>query len=165
MIGVFYGSTTGNTEELAAQIAGKLGIESSDVYDVGRVPADKVNSYDCLLLGSSTWGDGELQDDWFDFISGLKKENLSGKKIGLFGCGDSSSYPDTFCDAIGIICEELEGSGCVFIGEVPAEGYSETGSKAFKGEKVLGLVVDDDKPNLTEQRITKWVESVKTALI
>jgi flavodoxin I len=33
----------------------------------------------------------------------LKNANLSGKTIALFGCGDSESYSDTFCDGMGII--------------------------------------------------------------
>ena len=163
MIGIFYGSSTGNTESLAKEIAEKLGVASSDIFDVSSASADKVSGYDCLLLGSSTWGLGDLQDDWMDFIESLKKENLAGKKVGLFGCGDSSSYPDTFCDAIGIIKEELAGSGCTFIGEMSAAGYSETDSKAFEDGKVLGLVADDDEPGETAGRTEAWIEAIQAA--
>ena len=163
MTGIFYGSSTGNTETLAKEIASKLGVSSSDVYDVSSVSADKVAAYDCLLLGSSTWGLGDLQDDWMDFVEVLKKENLAGKKVGLFGCGDSSSYPDTFCDAMGVIKEELAGTGCMFIGEMDAAGYTETDSKAFEGGKVIGLAVDDDDPGKTDQHLNAWVEALKNA--
>ena len=59
-----------------------------------------VNEYDVLVLSSSTWGAGELQDDWYDGVNVLKKCDLSHKYVALFGCGDSDSYSDTFCDAI-----------------------------------------------------------------
>ena len=163
MIGIFYGSSTGNTEELANEIASKLGVASSDVHNVGSVSADKVSGYDCLLLGSSTWGLGDLQDDWMDFVEDLKKENLAGKKTGLFGCGDSASYPDTFCDALGVIKEELTGTGCAFIGEMDATGYAETGSKAFEGGKVIGLTADDDEPGKTAGRLDAWVAAIQNA--
>lgn len=61
--GVFYGSTTGTTESVARMIANKLGISSGDVYDVSKLTADVAGSYEALILGKSTWGDGELQDD------------------------------------------------------------------------------------------------------
>lgn len=163
MTGIFYGSTTGNTESLAKEIASKLGIALSDVYDVGSVSAEKVSGYDIILLGSSTWGVGDLQDDWYPFMESLKKETLSGKKVGLFGCGDSASYPDTFCEAIGIIHEELAESGCTFIGEMDASGYPYTDSKAFEGGRVLGLAADDDEPAKTEGRTYAWVEAIKNA--
>lgn len=163
MIGIFYGSSTGNTGALAKKIASKLGVASSDVYDVATADAEKASAYDCLLLGSSTWGLGELQDDWYGFIDKIKKLGLAGKKVGLFGCGDSASYPDTFCDALGLIKEELSGSGCTFIGEMDASGYSPAGSKAFEGSKVIGLAVDDDEPSKTESRLDAWIAAIRNA--
>ena len=94
MTGIFYGSTTGATEQVASDIAQQLGVEAGDIHNVGESSADDVDAYDVLLLGSSTWGAGDLQDDWYDFLDNLKGKDLSGKKVGLFGCGDSGSYPD-----------------------------------------------------------------------
>lgn len=114
--GVFYGSTTGTTESVAAQIAEKLGIAPADVHDVSKMTADMVNDYEALILGTSTWGDGELQDDWYDGIKVLKDMDLKGKTVALFGCGDSESYGDTFCDGMGVLYEDLKDSGCRFVG-------------------------------------------------
>lgn len=47
--GVFYGSTTGTTESVARTIAEKLGIPSSDVYDVSKMTADVAGSYEALI--------------------------------------------------------------------------------------------------------------------
>lgn len=163
MKGIFYGSSTGNTEELAKEIASKLGIGAGDMHDVASASAQEAAGYDCLLLGSSTWGSGDLQDDWYGFLDKLKKENLAGKKVGLFGCGDSASYPDTFCDALGVIHDELAGSGCTFIGQMDASGYPVDDSKAFAGGKVLGLVADDYEPAQTDGRLTAWTEAIQNA--
>ena len=59
--GVFYGSTTGTTESVAAQIAEKLGIAPADVHDVSKMTADMVNDYEALILGTSTWGDAVIR--------------------------------------------------------------------------------------------------------
>ena len=122
--GVFYGSTTGTTESVARMIANKLGISSGDVYDVSKLTADVAGSYEALILGTSTWGDGELQDDWYDGIKVLKGMDLSGKTVALFGCGDSESYSDTFCDGMGILFNDLKDSGCRFIGAVSDADYT-----------------------------------------
>jgi len=67
-IGIFYGSSTGTTQGIAETIASKLGVPASDVIDVSKMNADMVKEYEVLLLGTSTWGDGELQDDWYDAL-------------------------------------------------------------------------------------------------
>lgn len=159
MTAIFYGSSTGATQTLAKEIAAKLGV--ADIFDVSDASADKAAGYDTLLLGSSTWGYGELQDDWYNFLPELKKQNLGGKKVALFGCGDADSYPDTFCDAMGLIKEELAGTGCTFVGEYPADGYSTTDSKAFEGGNTIGLAVDDNQTDLTASRLDTWAALVK----
>lgn len=162
MTGIFYGSTTGTTETLANDIAAALGIADADIHDVAGASAGDVEKYDMILLGSSTWGYGELQDDWMDFVEQLKGAALSGKKVALFGAGDCDSYPDTFCDAIGIIRDELADTGAQFVGEYDAEGYSVTDSRAFKDGKALGLVVDDNNESgQTASRMQRWIDALK----
>ena len=86
---VVYGSSTGTCESIANTIAEKLGVEAINVSDFS---AEVVAENDNLILGSSTWGAGELQDDWYDGINVLKGADLSGKTVAIFGCGDSESY-------------------------------------------------------------------------
>mgnify|MGYP002461750743 FL=1 len=63
-IGIFYGSSTGTTESVAYTIAQKLGVASNDVHDASKLTGEMVKEYDVLVLGTSTWGCGEVQDDW-----------------------------------------------------------------------------------------------------
>ena len=49
-IGVFYGSTTGTTEDLARRIAEKLDVPSADVFDVSKLTEALVNEYWCSAL-------------------------------------------------------------------------------------------------------------------
>lgn len=164
--GVFYGSTTGTTESVARTIAEKLGIPSSDVYDVSKMTADVAGSYEALILGTSTWGDGELQDDWYDGIKVLKGMDLSGKTVALFGCGDSESYSDTFCDGMGILFNDLKNSGCRFIGAVPDADYTYISSIAVTDSNFVGLAIDDiNESDKTDERVTAWTEKLKTELV
>ena len=104
---LFYGSSTGTCENLARDIAEKLNLDSSVVHPVSELNEKTVAAADTLLLGTSTWGWGDIQDDWADALPKLKAMSLSGKKIALFGCGDSSSYGDTFCDGMGITLSDF----------------------------------------------------------
>lgn len=118
-----------------------------------------------LLLGTSTWGEGELQDDWYDAIKMIKTADLNGKIVALFGCGDSESYCDTFCDGMGVIYDQLKNSGCTFVGAVSADGYSYSSSIAIIDGKFVGLALDDvNESGKTEERINSWVEEIKKNL-
>ena len=149
----------------AQTIAEKLGVASVDVIDASKITTEKVESYDILLLGTSTWGDGELQDDWYDAIKMIKTADLNGKIVALFGCGDSESYCDTFCDGMGVIYDQLKNSGCTFVGAVSADGYSYSSSIAIIDGKFVGLALDDvNESGKTEERINSWVEEIKKNL-
>lgn len=160
-IGIFFGSSTGVTEDVAGRIAAKLNVESSDVHNVTDATVTMIEAYDLLVLGSSTWGCGDMQDDWYDGVKKFKAANLSGKKIALFGLGDSSSFSDTFCDAMGLIRQELIESGAQFIGETPASDYSFDGSASILGENFVGLALDEvNEDYKTDERIANWISSL-----
>jgi flavodoxin I len=162
-IGVFYGSTTGNTESAATEISEQLG--NADLFDIGTTPVSKLNEYDVLVLGASTWGIGDLQDDWEDVLSDLSGLALEGKKVALFGEGDQYGYEDTFCDALGILYEALEGTGAEFVGAWPTEGYDYLESRAEINGKFAGLVLDEDnQDDMTAERIAGWVARLKAEL-
>ena len=69
-IGIFYGSATGTTSDVARRIAKLLSVSDKDIHDVAATAPHVMGDYDVLLLGSSTWGNGELEDDWYDFFAG-----------------------------------------------------------------------------------------------
>ena len=160
--GIFYGSTTGMTESLAAKIAARTGVAQTDVHNVADASADEAEGYDLLLLGSSTWGCGELQDDWYDFLDALKRKALSGKRVALFGCGDSGCYPDTFCDAMGLLYDELKETGCRFTGNhVATDGYSFSSSVSVVDGEFVGLALDEtNEADKTADRIEAWVKNL-----
>ncbi|AJC87391.1 flavodoxin FldA [Campylobacter insulaenigrae] len=155
---VIFGSSMGNTEGAAGMIAQKLGI--SDVLNIADIDADKINSYDKLICGTSTWGSGDLQDDWdsFDF----SKLSLNGKTVAVFGMGDSESYSDTYCGAMGKLAQELKSAGANLVGAVSTGGYTFESSDAVEGDKFVGLALDNDNhEDLTESRIDAWVEQIR----
>ena len=157
---VVYGSSTGVCEEIANTIGSKLGAE---VIDVADFTADIIGAYDNLILGTSTWGAGELQDNWYDGVEVLKKADLSGKTVAIFGCGDSESYSDTFCGAMKEIYDAAEGANILH--GVSADDYTYDASEAVVDGNFVGLALDDVNENdKTEMRINNWIEQIKPAL-
>ena len=162
-IGIFYGSSTGTCESLAEQLAGELGVAACDVHNASKLTDELVNSYDVLLLGTSTWGNGDVQDDWYDAIEVLKGMDLNGKYVALFGCGDSESFCDTFCDGMGTLYEGLKDTGCTFIGNhISTDDYSFANSVAVVDGCFVGLALDEmNESDKTAGRISDWVAELK----
>lgn len=158
-IGIFYGSSTGTCSDLAGKIAKRLNVETKDVADC---KAADLLDYEVLLLGSSTWGVGDLQSDWETLLPELAKQNLNGKLVGLFGCGDSACYSDTFCNALALIKEGLADTGCTFIGSYAPQGYSYDETAAEQDGELIGLCVDDsNESDQTDDRIDTWIAALQ----
>ena len=162
---IIYGSSTGTCQAIAEKIAGRLGLAQADVYDVANITADTVSGYKNLLLGTSTWGAGELQDDWYDGLEKLKGADLVGKTVALFGCGDCESDGDTFCAAMAERYEGLKGSGVKFVGQVSTDGYTFDDSAAVIDGQFIGLPLDDvNEDDKTDGRVEAWIEQIKDSL-
>lgn len=159
---VIYGSSTGTCEAIAEKIASKLGCEAVNVQDLS---AETVAVNQNLILGTSTWGAGELQDDWYDGLKTLRNADLSGKTIALFGCGDCASYSDTFVGGIGELYNGIKDSGAHFVGAVSTDGYSFDDSEALVDGKFIGLPLDDvNEDDKTDSRIDAWIAAISPAI-
>ena len=152
---VIFVSSTGTCEGIAEKIGARLGAEVVNVQDLN----DDVLAADNLLLGTSTWGAGELQDDWYDGVDTIKGADLSGKTVAIFGCGDSASYSDTFCGAMKELYDAAKEAGANVIGEVSTDGYTFDDSDAIVDGKFVGLALDDiNEDDKTDERIDAWLE-------
>ena len=102
-IGIFYGSSTGNTETAAELISENFSEHDCSVQDVSSIEPDDLLGYDFLILGISTWYVGEAQDDWIDLLEDMDGMDFNGVKFAIFGQGDQLGYPDTFQDGMGMV--------------------------------------------------------------
>lgn len=160
---IVYGSSTGTCEDLAGRIGKKLGV--SEVINVTDLTADIIAENENLILGTSTWGAGEVQDDWYDGLDVLKNADLSGKTVALFGCGDSSSYSDTFVGGLAEIYNAAKDGGATIVGQVSTDGYTFDDSEAVVDGQFVGLALDEiNEDNLTDERIDAWVAQITSSL-
>merc|ERR1719378_538749 len=162
--GLVYSATTGNTETVAGYIAEKTGIEAVDIGDLG---GDDVAAYDGLIIGAPTWHTGADTERsgtaWDDFIYGdLTSLDLAGKKVAIFGLGDSSGYGDNFCDAMDELSECFSKQGATIVGSVSTDSYEFEESKSVADGKFVGLACDEDnQPELSEERVAAWIDQIK----
>ena len=164
-IAIIYGSSTEHTKLAAEKIAEQLADYAPTLVDIYDQDEEPFLTHEVLILGVSTWGVQDLQDDWNDFYPKLEKLDLSGKTIALFGMGDASIYPSSFVDAMGILYEIVSKKGATIIGAVSSEGYDFEYSRALVHDMFVGLPLDDDtEPELTDERIARWVEALKPYL-
>ena len=98
------------------------------------------------------------------FIYGdLTSCDLKGKKVAIFGLGDSSGYSDNFCDAMDELSSCFSAQGAEIIGAVSTDGYEYEESKSVADGKFIGLACDEDnQPDLSEERVNAWIDQIKS---
>lgn len=155
---VIYGSDSGRTKAAAGKIAAKL---DANVINVMDATAADFEGCDLLILGSPTYGEGDLQADWETGVDVLGEVDLTGKKVALFGLGDQSSYSDSFADAIGTLYDAVVEKGAEVVGFTDTKGYEFEGSMAVRNGQFVGLVLDqDNQAGKSEKRIASWVSQI-----
>jgi flavodoxin I len=162
-IGIVYGSTSGNTAKCAEIMQHLLGKDRADLIDISKAGVDDLNRYPNLILGASTWGYGDLQDDWEGKMELLKKADLKEKTVALFGLGDADGYPSTFVDGMGEIYDSLVGCGVTPVGAWPTDSYSFDASTACRDNHFVGLALDEDnESDKTTGRIEAWLKQLES---
>lgn len=160
-IGLFYGSDTGYTTGVAELLAEEFETVAPDlvtVHNIAETPVEKMLDYQHLIVGCPTWNIGQLQDDWENVFVRLDELDLSGKKIAIFGLGDQFGYPESFCDAIGIMGKKFIERGAELVGYTPTDGLEFSFSAGVDRDRFMGLALDDENEHeKTADRITDWV--------
>ena len=158
-VGIFYGSESGNTQEVCNKIAKELG-DCAEVFDIAKVGKDTLLGFENLILASATYGSGDLQDDWRKALEGLDESDFASKVVALVGVGDGDSYGDTFVESLYHLHQAVKSAKVV--GRVSKEGYVFEESRAVDGEDFLGLAIDEEnQSDLTEARVRAWVEQIR----
>ena len=163
---LFYGTMTGNTTSVAEAIQASLADVVDEARCIDKAKADDLRACDFLILGGSTWGDGELTDDWADFLPQMDNIDFSGKTVALFGLGDQVGYTYNFVSAMKTLYDKVIARGArVIAARVPTAGFDFAHSESVVDDHFIGLVIDEaNEPDLTAQRIAAWSAMVRQEL-
>lgn len=171
-VGIFFGTDTGNTRKIAKAIAKQLGDSADKPVNIKNVVVEDLLAYDVLILGTPTYGEGELPglssdtqtESWEEFLPTLNGVDFSGKTVALFGLGDQVGYPGNFVDALGMLYDAFIDCGATLIGLTQSEGYDFTSSKALIDTRFAGLVLDEDnQKELSDARLKEWLEQIEVS--
>lgn len=168
-IGLFYGSSTSQTESVAYDIHdivnARFGPDTVAIYNVGNTDMSKMLDYSDLILGIPTWDIGQLQVDWDIKWDDLEALDLTGHKVAIFGLGDAYGYPDTYLDAAGMLADTALALGGELVGYTPVDDSYQFGHSLFtEGESFMGLALDEEhQRNLTKERLDAWIEQILAA--
>ena len=168
-IGIYFGTDTGRTRRIAKLIAQKLGDRADAPLNINRVSLDAFLAHEVLILGTPSYGDGELpglaaglaQESWQEFLPRLQAQDLTGKTVALFGLGEQEKYGHEFVDALILLYAAVVAGGARVIGAWPVAGYSFKASQALIDGRFVGLALDQvNQPALTEDRIDAWLRQL-----
>ena len=160
-IALFYGTTTGNTGDVAEKV--QLHLENIELFDVADSPLNIIENYQQIIFAIPTWDYGEVQEDWQEVWDEVATLDFTGKTVAFIGLGDQYGYAEWFLDAMGMLHDKVVAKGASIVGHWPTDSYEFDESKALTADKkfFIGLAIDDDCQNeLSDERIEQWCEQV-----
>jgi len=168
-IGIFFGPLKGSVNRVADKVKAAIGEQNVELVSVNDASASDLEKYDRIIFGISTvgketWDSNYSNTDWSKFFPNISKVDFTGKTVAIFGLGDHITYSGHFVNAIGVLAKELLKKGAKIVGEVDPSGYEFDDSEAVMNGKFVGLPIDEDfEPELTDERVANWVNSIKPA--
>lgn len=107
-VAIVYCSNTGNTKEVALGLSAafqRAGCKV-DVYGHNEFYESILHEYDAVILGTYTWGDGELPTKFKPVLEKFCNDDIRDLVTGAFGTGETC-YP-IFCGAVDECAVTLE---------------------------------------------------------
>lgn len=162
---LMYWPKEGNVENCANKITKAFG--DLEMKSINEVSLEDLKSHDhyiigCSTVGSETWDNTANSDPWPAFINLVEKISLTTKSIALYGLGDQVRWPKHYVDGMAVLFDHFVKRGAKMVGKWPVEGYDHDESEAQNGDFFCGLALDEDiQPELSEERIDKWVKQIK----
>lgn len=99
-LAIVYASVTGNTEQLAEMLQAAIlqqGLHT-ELYKIEDFPLAALSDFDTLLIGTYTWGSGEIPGELRDLYHAIEKLEHKELQTAVFGTGDS--FFAEFCGAV-----------------------------------------------------------------
>lgn len=168
-IGIFYASAGGTTKIIVDSLMDALNVDEDDVIfmEEDYEDVDQFEEYDVLLIGSSTWGQGDPHFEWVDPMLEIEEDaDFDGKVVAFFGAGDSKKHGEHFCSALGKLHDVFTKKGAKPIGYMDKSLYTYEATLSERDGKFCGLAIDEhNESEKTPERIEKWISILKEELV
>jgi flavodoxin I len=154
---------------VADKVKSAIGEQDVEMISVNDARLSDLEKYDQIIFGISTvgketWDSDYSNTDWSKFFPNISKVKFSGKTVAIFGLGDHVTYSNHFVNAMGMLAKDLLKNGATIVGKVDPSSYEFDDSDAVVDGMFVGLPIDEDfESELTDERISNWVKSIKPA--
>ncbi|HAQ21176.1 MAG TPA: flavodoxin [Prolixibacteraceae bacterium] len=168
-IGLFFGPLKGSVHRVAEKVKVALGEQNVEMISVNDASGSDMEKFDKIIFGISTvgketWDSDYSNTDWSRFFPNISKVDFTGKTVAIFGLGDHVTYSSHFVNAMGVLAKDLLKSGATIVGKVDPSTYEFDESEAVMDGMFIGLPIDEDfESELTDERVSNWVNSIKPA--
>ncbi len=142
---ISYATMSGNTQKVADYIAQELPKSMPEIetklVDMMELTEEQFVEYDLVILGSSTWTDGDYNPIALEFFSQIQGTNTDFSKFrfAIFGLGESY-YPE-FCTVVDKMAQVLKSKNGVIIGELlKLDGYVDDNMLSNAGEWAINVI-------------------------
>ncbi len=168
-VGIFFATTTGKTEDIAERLHSMLPNAQAPVDLADLSDVSEMETLEGIICGIPTWNTGADFDRsgtaWDEMLEDIGELNLFGKKVAIFGLGDSSTYTENFCDAIEELHSYFVKAGATMVGYVSKDNYTFGESKSVIGDSFCGLPLDEDsESDLSDERLERWATQLKNEI-
>ena len=163
---IFFGPEKGAVNRVADMIRNLIGTDKVDLIPVKSATAADFVAYDQIIFGISTvgketWDGKPAASDWGKFLPQVSQGDFKGKTVAIFGLGDHITYANSFVDFMGLLARELKKAEALIVGQVAVDDYEFEESAAIFDGKFIGLPLDEDfEPELTPERVKKWIQQL-----
>ncbi len=163
LIAMVYVSRTGKTESVARRIRDEIGAERVNLKSLRETTLAEMLGHEVLILGTPTYGMGDLDYRWVKFLEQAPPDAFAGKTVALFALGDQVYHGDTFAGSLKKFASYLRRLGADLVGRWPNEGYRYVYAPALEADNSFpGLVVDEiTQADQTAERVRRWTELLK----
>ena len=160
-IGIFYGTTSGNTTGIVDEMEFYLRKDDYETFNVAD-GISQMKDLENLIFVSPTYGVGELQADWENVYDEFKDIDFTGKTVAIAGLGNQFAFGESYVGAMRVLYDVVVKNGGKVIGFTSTEGYHYEESEAIIGNQFVGLALDEgNQGNDTPERIEKWIADIK----
>ena len=165
---IFYSPQGGSVNSIANMLGEMIGNEKVEISPVKDFKENDLHKYNQIILIGSTvgadhWDNEVVVDEWTEFFTRIEKPGLKEKKVAIVGLGNSVLYPEHFVDGMAVLHEKVLEQNATVFGKVDAAEYDFEDSEAVNEDGYFcGLAIDEDnEPELTAERLEKWISLLK----
>lgn len=160
---IIYATISGSTRDLAMNIAYRLNIGRSHVFDLLETELASLPPYEQFLIGSPTYGRGQTHYLWKEGLQELQTIMAGQPPIGLFVMGDQKGHRKTFGGGLFRLYDQLDHEACTLIGGIPAFLYKHEFID-WDQSWLPGLLIDKHGPSDRNRvRMNTWLDRIRMA--